>query len=613
MSHKKTGRTKRNKKCVVPVDNEETFSDVLNYPFVPKETPSNSGIKIRMPFELGAPHKEFLHLLQTNKTKAVFLDGPAGTGKTYLSVLAGLEMLNGGFIESIYYVRSIVESASRQMGALPGEVEDKFLPWTMPLIDKVSELTSKAVGEDLFATGVLKGMPINYCRGLTFNRALVIVDECFSKDVFVETDKGRVKLGKILAEPAHFRVLSFNENSKSFEYKTVLRTFSRGEKALSTIKLDARASITATKSHKFLTTSGWKKLQDLKIGDGIISASTSKHAKTALNSSQRDIIIGGILGDLGLQRVTHNSFRAKACHGIAQEEYAIFKAGIMGCNTKFLAKNGFAQTPAVTFATKTFYLPIDVADRKKYAIQNTNIRSLAISWQDDGYYDAKNKHGMIYSCADNAEHNVLFAQKLNAMGFSCVASKYCNGQGREYFGVRFRNDGFSKFAEAIAPFIHPSMAYKLPAACRHKINLDNWETNTEAYSIRVVTGVTIDHRTEEVFDIEVEDNHNFVVSHCRLGQGTKVVAHNCQNLTKEEITTILTRFGHKSKYAILGDASQADIRHSGFRTILDAFNTPESVAQSIHCLKFTKNEIVRSEILKYIVAVLEKIPRHDHN
>jgi phosphate starvation-inducible PhoH-like protein len=264
MSHKKTGRTKRNKKCVVPVDNEETFSDVLNYPFVPKEIPSNSDIKIRMPFELGAPHKEFLHLLQTNKTKAVFLDGPAGTGKTYLSVLAGLDMLNGGFIESIYYVRSIVESASRQMGALPGEVEDKFLPWTMPLIDKVSELTSKAVGEDLFATGVLKGMPINYCRGLTFNRALVIVDEA-------------------------------------------------------------------------------------------------------------------------------------------------------------------------------------------------------------------------------------------------------------------------------------------------------------------------------------------------------------QNLTKEEITTILTRFGHKSKYAILGDASQADIRHSGFRTILDAFNTPESVAQSIHCLKFTKNEIVRSEILKYIVAVLEKIPRHDHN
>ena len=65
------------------------------------------------------------------------VDGPAGTAKTYLAVLTALKMLNRKQIDNIIYIRSIVESASRSMGALPGELEEKFAPWSMPLIDKL--------------------------------------------------------------------------------------------------------------------------------------------------------------------------------------------------------------------------------------------------------------------------------------------------------------------------------------------------------------------------------------------------------------------------------------------------------------------------------------------
>jgi len=133
--------------------------------------------EIKMPFKFNERHTEMLQLLQTNKTKMVFVDGPAGTAKTYIAVLAGLYLLKDHYIDQIFYIRSIVESASRQIGSLPGEVDDKFLPWSMPLIDKITEISGKMSADNLYKGEMIKGLPVNFCRGLTFNRSLVIVDE----------------------------------------------------------------------------------------------------------------------------------------------------------------------------------------------------------------------------------------------------------------------------------------------------------------------------------------------------------------------------------------------------------------------------------------------------
>lgn len=133
--------------------------------------------KIKQPFTFNEAHNEMLLLLQTSKTKMVMVDGPAGSGKTYLAVLAALHLLKEKYIDQIVYIRSIVESASRQIGSLPGEVNDKFLPWSMPLIEKITELTDKSVAEALLKNELIKGIPVNFCRGLSFNKTFVIVDE----------------------------------------------------------------------------------------------------------------------------------------------------------------------------------------------------------------------------------------------------------------------------------------------------------------------------------------------------------------------------------------------------------------------------------------------------
>ena len=70
-------------------------------------------------------------------------------------------MLNRKQIENIIYIRSIVESASRSMGALPGELEEKFAPWSMPLIDKLEEITPAGAGTNLISKGYIQMQNVN--------------------------------------------------------------------------------------------------------------------------------------------------------------------------------------------------------------------------------------------------------------------------------------------------------------------------------------------------------------------------------------------------------------------------------------------------------------------
>jgi phosphate starvation-inducible protein PhoH len=90
-----------------------------------------------------------------------------------------------------------------------------------------------------------------------------------------------------------------------------------------------------------------------------------------------------------------------------------------------------------------------------------------------------------------------------------------------------------------------------------------------------------------------------------------VIVDESQNLTFQELTTILTRFGENSKYIVIGDSFQSDIgAKNGFTKIRNAFNDDESESQGIHSFIFTENEVVRSQILKFIVKKLEGVQVH---
>ena len=132
---------------------------------------------IQQKYNLTEVHDNFLDVCFKDNCRMSLIDGPAGSAKTYLSVYIALQLLRTQKVEEIVYIRSIVESASKSMGSLPGEVEEKFLPWSLPLLEKLNELLDSPTINTLMSERFIKCVPVNYTRGLTFKNSCVLVDE----------------------------------------------------------------------------------------------------------------------------------------------------------------------------------------------------------------------------------------------------------------------------------------------------------------------------------------------------------------------------------------------------------------------------------------------------
>lgn len=136
-----------------------------------------SNLKMNKLLSLTDNQQSFYYKSQDPKTNMVLVDGPAGCAKTYVSVYSALELLKDRHVDQIIYIRTVVESSSRSIGALPGELDDKFSPYSMPLVDKLNEIIDGFSIKSLMDQGYIKAIPVNFVRGLTFHNSAVIIDE----------------------------------------------------------------------------------------------------------------------------------------------------------------------------------------------------------------------------------------------------------------------------------------------------------------------------------------------------------------------------------------------------------------------------------------------------
>ena len=129
--------------------------------------------------DLTEKQKKFLTTALDKKTKIFFVSGPAGSSKTYISIYAALRMLSADKELDLLYVRTIIESADKGLGALPGDLEDKFNPYIMPLMEKLSEIIpdNTTAKNDLMQNGRIDAIPINFLRGTSWRNKIVIMDE----------------------------------------------------------------------------------------------------------------------------------------------------------------------------------------------------------------------------------------------------------------------------------------------------------------------------------------------------------------------------------------------------------------------------------------------------
>ena len=118
-----------------------------------------------------------LHALRDPEIPLVCLTGLAGSGKTFLTLMSGLEEILEQRYERIIVTRNI-EPVGRDIGFLPGDVNDKMAPWMSPLLDNFRHhFKDKSYFEIMMEKGQIEIAPLSFIRGRTFNNAYIIVDE----------------------------------------------------------------------------------------------------------------------------------------------------------------------------------------------------------------------------------------------------------------------------------------------------------------------------------------------------------------------------------------------------------------------------------------------------
>ncbi|MBR3496459.1 MAG: PhoH family protein [Prevotella sp.] len=110
------------------------------------------------------------------KDDMIFAVGPAGTGKTYLSIALAVRAMKERQAKKIILSRPAVE-AGEKLGFLPGDMKDKIDPYLQPLYDALEDMIPAVKLQDMMEKHVIQIAPLAFMRGRTLSDAVVILDE----------------------------------------------------------------------------------------------------------------------------------------------------------------------------------------------------------------------------------------------------------------------------------------------------------------------------------------------------------------------------------------------------------------------------------------------------
>jgi len=117
-----------------------------------------------------------IYLKNVINNDIVFGIGPAGTGKTFLSMAFALSSLENGEVDKIVLCRPAVE-AGENLGFLPGDLKEKVDPYLSPLYDALDKMLPKNKLSLLIENNSIEIVPLAYMRGRTLDNAFMILDE----------------------------------------------------------------------------------------------------------------------------------------------------------------------------------------------------------------------------------------------------------------------------------------------------------------------------------------------------------------------------------------------------------------------------------------------------
>ena len=386
---------------------------------------------------------------------------------------------------------------------------------------------------------------------------VIFYDECLTYDTYIETVDGKIAIGKLVQDYEAGKyvplIKTFNEQQENFEYKQVVNVWSRGDRDVLQIQCGKR-KVKCTPNHPFLTNDGWKRADELSVGSLIkTSVGTDLHNR-ALNDDQYQVVLGSFLGDGNVSSYKDKRSRLRIIHGESQKEYCEWKASLFGRDCERLEENGFSKKPAYRFATKSFALPKSFPKSKtncpQWVLDDLDARGIAVWFMDDGNVVKKWNSGVatrLSTCSFDLDTQERIVRKFATLGIDSHYAKY-NG----YTYIHFNKDGSNKLFDLISPYIHKSMTYKTTnSSCSYV-----WNTSFKQFGYEVVDSISSMSKPENVYDIEVIDNHNFIVTPGRKSKNVGgLITHNCQDIPKQAIGNA-SKILAKARYGRNGEGVQ---------------------------------------------------------
>lgn len=174
MSKSKEGYTpKKDKRLPFKLD----FSKTNRIPWTKKQEKLINILTRKQKFDLSDHIEAGEDVLNPVDTKCCFIKGMAGCAKTFTGVYSALQLLNERKIDTIIYLRTVVESSHNCLGFLTGDYDQKIGVYMQPLMNVLTEILPENQIKTLIDGGFIKSESTNFLRGQNLHNCVVIADE----------------------------------------------------------------------------------------------------------------------------------------------------------------------------------------------------------------------------------------------------------------------------------------------------------------------------------------------------------------------------------------------------------------------------------------------------
>jgi recombination protein RecA len=365
---------------------------------------------------------------------------------------------------------------------------------------------------------------------------------CFAGDARVTlADGSQEKIGKIVNQRLPLEVLSYDPNRGEVVPKKIVNWFDNGRTdrflqfTVAKPGGNERSQFGCTPNHQILTPGGWREAQELRAGDRVLQA-----GKIRLSDFQWEVILGGLMGDGALSRAKSGyAARYRFGHGVRQTEYADWKASLLaniGTSRTTNSKDAVFHdlTPLVELAD--LREAIYVGGKKVLSedfLKRLTPLSIAIWYMDDGTFAIRAK-GLQARTREGSGHSDICIEAIESTSRDRLARylsdtwgifpKLIDRAGKAV--LVFPKNETAKLHALIAPYVHPSMDYKLLPRFRGRFAVEPvFAPMRRELMPMPVVDIREKPKTRSMhrFDIEVEGSHNYLVD------GT--VVHNSPETT----------------------------------------------------------------------------------